>query len=215
MSATTVNAFPPLHAFNSSRSWFIVLIVLVHLGFFWALTQGRPIIVENVRPVIVDFLPAPAKPQPRPHEIEPVDPKPHQIDVPVPLPPEFEYREQRVDTAPQTGPRADTPPTTATEGSGSGPLIVEPKSDPRYPFTEPEYPVSEIRLQHQGTVLLKVQVLPSGRVGEVRIEQSSGFAKLDESAVREARSYRMKPGTQDGVATAMWVRVPIKFQLKN
>jgi hypothetical protein len=40
MSATTVNAFPPLHAFNSSRSWFLALIVLVHLGFFWALTHG-------------------------------------------------------------------------------------------------------------------------------------------------------------------------------
>ena len=30
MSAT-VNAFPPLHAFNSSRSWFLALIVLLHL----------------------------------------------------------------------------------------------------------------------------------------------------------------------------------------
>ena len=32
MSATTVNAFPPLHAFNSSRGWFIALIVLLHAG---------------------------------------------------------------------------------------------------------------------------------------------------------------------------------------
>ena len=40
MSATTVNAFPPLHAFNSSRSWFLALIVLLHAGFFWVLTHG-------------------------------------------------------------------------------------------------------------------------------------------------------------------------------
>ena len=40
MSATTVNAFPPLHAFNSSRGWFLALIVLLHAGFFWALTHG-------------------------------------------------------------------------------------------------------------------------------------------------------------------------------
>ncbi len=62
---------------------------------------------------------------------------------------------------------------------------------------------------------LSVEVLPSGRVGQVRVEQSSGYVKLDESAVREARKWRMKPGMQDGVATAMWKRVPITFRLKN
>ena len=62
---------------------------------------------------------------------------------------------------------------------------------------------------------LSVEVLPNGRVGQVRIEQSSGYVKLDESAVREARKWRMKPGMQDGVATAMWKRVPITFRLKN
>jgi TonB family protein len=39
--------------------------------------------------------------------------------------------------------------------------------------------------------------------------------RLDESAMREARKWRMKPGLQDGVATAMWKRVPVTFQLKN
>jgi protein TonB len=215
MSATTVNAFPPLHAFNSSRSWFLALIVLVHLGFFWALTQGRAIIVEHAPPVIVDFLPAPERPQPKPRVIELTHPKPHVIEIPVPMPPEVDYRERTLENAPQVDPRVDMPPTISTEAPGSGPLIVEPKSDPRYPFTEPEYPVSEIRQEHEGTVLLRVQILPNGRVGAVQVEQSSGFVKLDESAVREAHRYRMKPGTHDGVAMAMWVRVPVTFRLKD
>ena len=33
--------------------------------------------------------------------------------------------------------------------------------------------------------------------------------------MREARRWRMKPGTQDGVAAAMWKRVPITFRLKD
>ena len=33
MSAITVNAFPPLHTFNSSRSWFLALIVLALLAY--------------------------------------------------------------------------------------------------------------------------------------------------------------------------------------
>ena len=68
---------------------------------------------------------------------------------------------------------------------------------------------------HEGTVVLELQILPNGRVGDVRIHQSSGFAKLDESAAREARKWRMKPGTSDGTAMTMWRRVPIRFQLKN
>jgi protein TonB len=63
--------------------------------------------------------------------------------------------------------------------------------------------------------MVKVQILPNGRVGDVRLEHSSGFAKLDESALREAKRWRMRPGTQDGVAAAMWTMVPITFQLKN
>jgi protein TonB len=95
------------------------------------------------------------------------------------------------------------------------PVVLGPQLDARYPFTEPPYPTSEIRMGHEGTVWLRVQILPSGRVGAVEIERSSGFVRLDESAMREARTWRMKPGTHDGVATAMWTVVPIKFQLKN
>jgi protein TonB len=114
-----------------------------------------------------------------------------------------------------TEPQPLPPPTTVTEGPGSGPYIVEPQLDARYPFTEPEYPVAEIRQGHEGTVVLSLQILPNGRVGDVRIDQSSGFPKLDEAAAREARRWRMKPGTSDGTAMPMWKRVPIRFQLKN
>jgi protein TonB len=68
---------------------------------------------------------------------------------------------------------------------------------------------------HEGTVWLSIEILPNGRVGHVRIDQSSGFPRLDASAEREARKWRMKPGTQDGVAIPMWKRVPVTFQLKD
>ncbi len=214
MSATTVNAFPPLHSFNSSRGWFLALIVLLHAGFFWVLTHGVTIgSLEIPPPVIVDFLPDKPKPTVDPPKLP--DPPEHvtrtRLD-PVPLPPEIEYREKPVERAPEPGPKP------IPDGPGSGvraPVIVEPQIDPRVGLSEPEYPVAEIRLQHVGTVWLSVEVLPNGRVGQVRIEQSSGYVKLDESAVREARKWRMKPGMQDGVATAMWKRVPITFRLKN
>jgi periplasmic protein TonB len=95
------------------------------------------------------------------------------------------------------------------------PVILQPQGDARFPFTEPEYPIADIRMGHEGTVWLSIEILPNGRVGQVRIDQTSGFARLDDSAVREARKWRMKPGTQDGIAIPMWKRVPVTFQLKN
>ena len=216
MSATTVNAFPPLHSFNSSRSWFLAAIVLLHAGFFWVLTHGVTVgSLEIPPPVIAKFLPEPDQPRPPPKlkEFDPVIDKIFVPKVETPVLREDDDSTSLVDTTQERPPPRRE--VVVDEKPGSGPLIVEPEIDARYPFSEPEYPVSEIRQGHEGTVLLAVQILPNGRVGEVRIEISSGYEKLDASAAREARKWRMKPGTSGGTTTAMWKKVPIKFQLKN
>jgi protein TonB len=211
-----VNAFPPLHAFNSSRSWFLAVIVLVHLGFFWALTSGLAVYVFPDQPQgQVVWVPS-DPPTPPPEKRVELHPIVSEIFIPPTEVPELRHTEES--NAPTQVTRDPPPPPphrTATQGPGEGPRIIEPRADARFPFTQPEYPVSEIRQQHEGTVMLRVQILPTGRVGTVEIAQSSGYVKLDESAAREARKWRMKPGTHDGVATAMYLSVPVRFQLKN
>lgn len=216
MSATTVNAFPPLHSFNSSRSWFLAAIVLVHVAFYWGLTNGLTVSIFPTKPPGDVFWVPSDPPKPPPKPVTPVDPIVRNVWVPTPTDPPV-LRHDDPPTAPRqtTGDPLPPPTTTVTQGPGTGPVLMEPELDARYPFTEPDYPVSEIRQGHEGTVLLALQILPNGRVGAVRIEQSSGYPKLDDSAMREARKWRMKPGTSDGTAMAMWKRVPIKFQLKN
>jgi protein TonB len=215
MSTTTVNAFPPLHAFNSSRSWFLALIVLLHAGFFWVLTHGVTIgSIEIKPPVIVDFIP-----DQKPEILPPKRPElptgtTQQFVDPVRPPPDLVWRDEPIDET-----NLFRGPLTSLPGAGPGsavpvPVIVQPQGDARFPFTEPEYPIPEIRMGHEGTVWLTIEILPNGRVGQVRVDQSSGFTRLDDSAVREARKWRMKPGTQDGVAVSMWKRVPVTFQLK-
>jgi protein TonB len=216
MSAITVNAFPPLHTFNSSRSWFLAVIVLVHLGFFWALTHGLGFTIiqpthegwiVDVPDDIVD--PPPVVPP------EPTNVSSGRVD-PLPMPREVDDREVVSDKAPQSDPRRLP---IADDGAGSAvpipPVIVPPQADPRFPFTEPDYPVPDIRMGHEGTVWLTIEILPNGRVGAVHIDKSSGFERLDASAVREARKWRMQPGTQDGIALPMYKRVPVTFRLKD
>ena len=215
MSSTTVNTFPALHGFNMSRSWFLAAIVLVHLGFFWALSSHTVYIFKTEPQGKVVWVPdTRVDPPPR---VKPIDPPIERtVWVPTPVnPPPLTIDDTHTLVQTTTEPQPLPPPTTATEGPGSGPYIVEPQLDARYPFSEPEYPVAEIRQGHEGTVLLSLQILPNGRVGDVRIDQSSGFPQLDDATAREARRWRMKPGTSDGTAMPMWKRVPIKFQLKN
>jgi protein TonB len=65
-------------------------------------------------------------------------------------------------------------------------------------------------------VILEVYVLETGRVGDARVKQSSGFPKLDEAALREVkRSWRLTPGTENGKPVAMWGQFAVTFKLTD
>lgn len=213
MSAISVNTFPAINTFQSPRSWFLALIVVLHVGFFFALNSGLSFSTLVLPPrefkvsLIEEAVPVPP---PTPHLVEPSttwspsvvttppdalpleDADPHPIDSfePTPVPP--------VDLGPVE----------------SGPVIVEP-AIPASGLSEPLYPASEIRAEHAGTVLLSLEILPNGRVGEIRLLQSSGYVKLDQSAVRQARKWRFVPGSRDGVPVVRWKQVPVTFELQN
>jgi protein TonB len=93
-------------------------------------------------------------------------------------------------------------------------LISEPDFKAAYLNNpKPPYPRMAVRQHVQGTVILTVRVLPDGRAGDVRIDQSSGNSLLDDSALNTVKSWRFTPARQGGVAVAAEVRVPIVFSL--
>lgn len=213
MYATTINAFPPLHAFNTSRSWFLAAIVLLHLGFFWVLNNGLSIggitVIKPGQMVIIPTPPGPTPPAQPTQEIKPLVRGNYVPQVGVPT---LEFDEPHIGLGP-VEPIGD-PISQGSPGSAE-PELVEPTVNTRIGLSQPVYPSSEIRMGHEGTVVLAIEVLENGRIGAVKIEQSSGYERLDESAVREARRWRMSPGTKDGVPTRMWKRVPITFRLQD
>lgn len=79
----------------------------------------------------------------------------------------------------------------------------------------PGYPALSRRLREQGVVLLRVYVLPSGSPEQVELKQSSGSARLDESALTAVRKWRFTPAQSAGRAVAAWVVVPIAFSLST
>lgn len=215
MSTTTVNTFPPLHAFDSPKGWFMAIIVLLHVGFIWAVNSGLSFAKLILPPpkTVLDMVPSEPKPIP-PAPVIDVDPTLITLYVPDPKLPKPDYAPD--ETPPVTGtsiPNRNLPPISRNEAPPQ-PAIVEP-AIPTRGLTEPLYPASAIRAGHTGTVLLSLEVLENGRVGQIRLLQSSGYESLDQSAMREARKWRFVPGTRDGVPVVLWKQVPITFELQD
>jgi TonB family protein len=87
-------------------------------------------------------------------------------------------------------------------------------SSPRYAQNpKPVYPQEAREKGYQGKVLLRVEVLANGRVGQVALKKSSGCEALDRSALAAVKGWRFIPARKGEVAVPVWVIIPIKFQL--
>jgi len=78
----------------------------------------------------------------------------------------------------------------------------------------PHYPEVARRRGYEGRALLRIEVLESGKVGQVEIATSSGFEVLDRAALGSVKAWAFVPGTKNGEKIAQWVMVPIRFSLR-
>jgi protein TonB len=86
---------------------------------------------------------------------------------------------------------------------------------PRYQLnTPPAYPGLARKRGQEGTVVLQVLVSRTGRVDDLKIDDSSNFTLLDRAAVSAVRKWKFEPGKQGKEKIPMWVRVPVTFKLK-
>lgn len=157
-----------------------------------------PPVVEPPPPV-VDELAAKPKPKPKPLP-KPVvkqapKPQPKPVEAPPPAP------------APVAAPAPPAPPAPApvTPASANAAYLKNPA---------PEYPQMAQRRGWEGTVLLRVEVLPSGKPGQIQLQKSSGRDALDAAALAAVKRWSFVPAKQGDVPQAGWVSVPIDFKLR-
>jgi len=135
------------------------------------------------------------------------------LDRPEPVPVDNSDSTERIDAQVLDG------PTGPTETGGSAEpqhVMVAVRQDTRFPLSQPSYPAKDIREGNEGTVDLEVYVLPTGRIGDVRVLKTTGSATLDQSAVEEAkRRWKLMPATRDGEPYAQWYKLRVTFNLKN
>ncbi|MBW8722346.1 MAG: energy transducer TonB [Polaromonas sp.] len=98
-------------------------------------------------------------------------------------------------------------------GCASPDEVVQPAS-PASSFP-PAYPAISKRLGEQGRVVMRVRVLASGDAAEVQLVQSSGFPRLDASAMAAMKQFKFNPArTRSGRSVDSWATQPIQFILK-
>jgi protein TonB len=90
-------------------------------------------------------------------------------------------------------------------------LFVQPKyaENPK-----PVYPQEARQKGYEGEVILRVEVLPNGRVGQIEVKNSSGYKLLDRSALATIKQWKFIPAKKGEASIPLWVNIPVKFQLQ-
>jgi protein TonB len=100
---------------------------------------------------------------------------------------------------------------TEAEPQISAPVAIANTSVNKAPL----YPQLSRRLKEQGTVYLQVLVLKNGTVAELKIKQSSGFSRLDQSALNAVRHWTYRPALKLGQPVDFWFVQPVVFNLNS
>lgn len=109
-----------------------------------------------------------------------------------------------------------TPPTLATgNASPVAPTTAAPvEASLAYRTAPLRFPTRALQQRMHGTVLLRVLVDESGKPLQVTVENGSGYALLDRSAVSQVlEGWRFQPAMIDGKAVRAWARIPVSFEL--
>ncbi len=77
---------------------------------------------------------------------------------------------------------------------------------------EPEYSEEARKAKYQGTVVLYIEVDPSGRAINPRVVRSLGLG-LDEKALEAVKQWKFRPGYRDGHPVTVAAQIEVNFRL--
>ena len=96
------------------------------------------------------------------------------------------------------------PPEKITEPRGYAGYLRNPA---------PDYPTAAQERGLQGRVILKVNVLASGKPADVLVAKTSGHRVLDDAAIKAVLSWTFDPARRGSTPIDGWVQVPLTFAL--
>ncbi len=211
-----------------------LLVLMVHLSLIAAVVsqssepQAKPI-EKTIEGVIV---PAPVAPQPEKPKPKPVQPEPVKKPKPKALKQKAAAKKAVAKPAPvkaaplaEASPKALSAPEPVAQAANNKAVAKtsepEPQTTPPVASANkalnkaPLYPTLSRRLKEQGTVYLQVLVLKNGKVGQLKLKQSSGFSRLDQAALNAVRGWTYQPAVKLGQPIDYWFVQPVVFNLNS
>lgn len=185
---------------NLARGSRMLLVAALHVAAIYAIATSLgvirpPSIIQPLQATIIEATkstqvhkPVFAKPQLQQLNVEVQDTPPPEVDVPV-------------DTT------VAPPDATPNDAISDANLQVTRR-------VEPNYPPASRRAGEQGTAVFSVLVDASGHPQDVKVQSSSGFARLDQSAMEAIRRWMFNPAVRGSQKVAAWTSVRVKFQLQ-
>jgi protein TonB len=205
---------PP--ATNYRRLGGFIVVVVLHLFLFYALQSGlAKTLIDRVAGPIETRLIEEIKPEaeaPPPPPVKLAAPPPVYVDMPDIVITENTPTTTITNTTSEKPKVAPPPPPPPKD------VVVPPRQNPRSPIAQPEYPTMSRRLGEEGAVVLLLTLDEDGRVTEATVDTSSGFERLDEAAVKEAkrpRNWKFVPGTVNGKPAPMQFKFRVVFKIEK
>lgn len=91
-------------------------------------------------------------------------------------------------------------------------IIVAPRIlEAELPEVAPYANMAGLSTGQTTMVVLRVEVLPDGSVGRIRVDVSSGSKQVDEAAIRFAQLTHWIPGSVGGINEAVWTRYGVQL----
>src|SRR5690606_28436590 len=161
------------------------------------------------------------RPRPKPERAPPVKAPPTERSVTVPEEPPVAQEPAPAPAPPQPAPppvaAAPSPaPPAPAPAPTPAPPVAPPISDAAHLNNPaPVYPTRSRRLGEEGRVVLEVLILPNGRVGEIKVKQTSGYAALDEAALEAVRRWKFVPAKRGDEPIPYRYELPVIFSLRS
>lgn len=172
-------------------------------------THARIISVSSRGPRTNTPAPKPAKPKakPKPKLVKSDKAIPTLVASETPLETNSEVEESTEEASPASGGEGEA-------SEGDIPVVGEGLANYRH-NPHPPYPSQSRRMREEGKVLLKVLVSAEGKVVKCEVMRSSGFERLDLSALEAVRSWLFAPEERLGKPVQSWVLIPVVFHLNS
>jgi protein TonB len=212
----------------SERRLMVVAILVAHVAGVHGLMQlgavreamreAAPMFVDLIAPPAPPTPPAPPPPpQPQPVLKKPPPPAPVIAAAPSPAPATFVVPPP---PPPEPVEAVPTPPVaivapTAPPAPPPAPKVLPPSAVQYLDTPPPEYPRLSRRNNEAGRVIVRVFIDEAGMPRQVQLGKSSGFERLDASALAAVLKFRFRPPTENGQPISGWANVPVDFGLEK